>query len=91
MINNGVHDSVGGQPLVSRDVDLDAVARAMGYNTVVTVDSEESLEDALMNRDGTTFIQVMVHKGNRDDLGRPKTTPKENKMALMANIRGDLI
>lgn len=91
MINNGVHDSVGGQPLVSREVDIDAVARAMGYKTVVTVDSEESLEDALMNRDGTTFIQVMVHKGNRDDLGRPKTTPKENKMALMANIRGDLI
>lgn len=90
MINNGVHDSVGGQPLVSRSVDLRAVAEAMGYKKSITVDSSDALRYEIEQsvNSGPVFIQVMVHTGNRADLGRPKSTPKENKLALMNNISG---
>jgi hypothetical protein len=30
-----------------------------------------------------TFVEVRVAKGARKDLGRPKSTPQENKKALM--------
>jgi phosphonopyruvate decarboxylase len=32
---------------------------------------------------GPVFIEVKVKKGNRKDLGRPTTTPVQNKEALM--------
>ena len=33
--------------------------------------------------DGPVFLEVKVKKGNRKDLGRPTTTPIQNKEALM--------
>lgn len=86
MINNGVHDSVGGQPTVSRDIDIHRIAESMGYRHVFTVDTKAKLEEALGCEDGPVFVQVMVHRGARKDLGRPKSTPVENKVAFMKNI-----
>ena len=86
VINNGVHDSVGGQPTVSRDIDLSGIARSVGYRNVFSVSDEKGLKDALSCRNGPVFIEVMVHKGARKDLGRPKSTPVENKESLMRTI-----
>ena len=86
VINNGVHDSVGGQPTVSRDIDMHGIAEAMGYRTVRTVETREELEEALGIAEGPVFIQIMVRRGTRKDLGRPKTPPAEIKAALMDNI-----
>ena len=86
IINNGVHDSVGGQPTVSRDIDLHDIAVAMGYANVFTVDTKEKLENALECTEGPVLIEVMVHRGARKDLGRPKSTPVENKDSFMRNI-----
>ena len=86
MINNGVHDSVGGQPTTSRDIDIHGIAQSMGYKHVFTVETKEELEKALECKEGPVFLQVMVRRGNRKDLGRPKSTPAENKNALMKNI-----
>jgi phosphonopyruvate decarboxylase len=36
--------------------------------------------------EGTSLINVLVHKGNRKDLGRPTTTPQQNKEALMEEL-----
>lgn len=86
MINNGVHDSVGGQPTVSRDIDVIGIARSVGYRKVLSVSDEKGLRDALSQKEGPLFIEVMVHRGARADLGRPKTTPVENKESLMRTI-----
>ena len=88
MINNGVHDSVGGQPTVSRDIDVTGIARSVGYRKVSSVSDEESLRKALSEKEGPVFIEVMVHRGARADLGRPKSTPVENKESLMKTLRG---
>ena len=90
VFNNGAHDSVGGQPTVGLKIDIPAVARAVGYKDALTADSKESLDDALVrlrNLEGPVLLEVKVKKGNRKDLGRPTTTPIENKNALMEFLR----
>lgn len=90
VFNNGAHDSVGGQPTVGLRIDLPAVAKAVGYEHVVSVDTRDALAAALNDvaaQEGTVFLQICVKKGNRKDLGRPTTTPIENKEALMEFLR----
>ncbi len=86
VFNNGAHDSVGGQPTVGLKIDLPAVAKAVGYKAEYSVDNKEALNAILKNVsifEGPTLIEVKVKKGNRKDLGRPTTTPIQNKEALM--------
>jgi len=91
VFNNGAHDSVGGQPTVAVRIDLAGVARSAGYRHVVTVDSIESFNSCkdLLTQDGPVLIEFRVKKGNRKDLGRPTTTPVENKKALMRFLQSD--
>lgn len=90
VFNNGAHDSVGGQPTVGLKIDLPAVAKAVGYKVVISVSSKEDLikelstvNCQLSTIECPTFIEIRVKKGNRKDLGRPTTTPIQNKEALM--------
>jgi phosphonopyruvate decarboxylase len=86
VFNNGAHDSVGGQPTVGLNIDLPRVARAVGYPHTYSVSNNEDLQEILneiSKMDGLTLLEVRVKKGNRKDLGRPTTTPVENKEALM--------
>lgn len=91
VFNNGAHDSVGGQPTVGQKIDVEAIAKAVGYTDVISVDNEMALCCAMNHInsaviEGTSLINANVHKGNRKDLGRPSTTPIENKQALMENL-----
>lgn len=90
VFNNGAHDSVGGQPTVGLKIDLPAVAKAVGYKQVFSVDNITDLKEKLSlitsqfsDLEGPVFLEVKVKKGNRKDLGRPTTTPVQNKEALM--------
>ena len=90
VFNNGAHDSVGGQPTVGLKIDLPAIARAVGYKAAYSVDSMEALKGQLAEingQEGPVLVEVKVHKGNRADLGRPTTTPIQNKEALMDFLR----
>ena len=85
VLNNGVHDSVGGQPTVGRDVDFAAMARSCGYRFAARVAGSESLSEALtelVEAGGPAFLDVEVRPGARADLGRPKTTPRERTEAF---------
>ena len=86
VFNNGAHDSVGGQPTVGLKIDLPTVAQAVGYKTTFSVDNKADLEavlDKVKKATGPILLEVKVKKGNRKDLGRPTTTPIQNKEALM--------
>ena len=90
VLNNGAHDSVGGQPTVGRQIDLCGIAKACGYENVVKASTKEELDAILKDKntfDKLTFIEVLVRKGARKDLGRPKTTPQENKKAMMELLK----
>jgi phosphonopyruvate decarboxylase len=89
VLNNGAHDSVGGQPTVGHEIDLPAIARACGYRDAASVSEPEALEsafEALRMREGPRLLEVRVRKGARKDLGRPKSTPIENRDALMRRL-----
>lgn len=87
VFNNGAHDSVGGQPTVGLKIDLAKIAEAVGYTRTISVSLESQLAaalDALKSIDGPVLLEIKVKKGNRKDLGRPTTTPIQNKEALMS-------
>ena len=57
-----------------------------GYRSVFSVSECAELHGVLKelpNQEGPVFLEVKVKKGSRKDLGRPTTTPIENKKALM--------
>ena len=94
IFNNGAHDSVGGQPTVGLSIDFPAIAKAIGYKATFSVSDKEELKKALSiintsssSLEGPIFLEVKVKKGNRKDLGRPTTTPEQNKEALMSFLK----
>ena len=90
VFNNGAHDSVGGQPTVGFKIDLPSVAQAVGYKATFSVETKDKLTellDKVKTQEGPIFLQVKVKKGNRKELGRPTTTPIQNKDALMSFLK----
>ena len=86
IINNGAHDSVGGQPSAGLDIDILAIARACGYTVALSAKTRDDLItqlDTLLTSQGPSLLEVRVNKGSRADLGRPTTTPIENKENFM--------
>jgi phosphonopyruvate decarboxylase len=93
ILNNGAHDSVGGQPTLGLKIDIPGIAKACGYQDACTVTSAEELRSALAETaltdkmQGPVLLEIRVRKGARKDLGRPKSSPEENKRGLMHTLQ----
>jgi phosphonopyruvate decarboxylase len=90
VFNNGVHDSVGGQPTSIEAMDLPATATAMGYRHAARASSTAELAPAvadLRRAGGPGLLELRVRPGNRAGIGRPTRTPAEAKQAFMAAVR----
>ena len=86
IINNGAHETVGGMPTVAGKIDLTGIAKACGYSYAVRVDDFEELDkelEAAKRRGTLCLIEVTCALGARADLGRPTTSPVENKQKFM--------
>lgn len=86
VLNNGAHDSVGGQPTVGRTVDFCGIARACGYAAAESVSSLDAIASAvsrMRNTSGPCLLEIVVRKGARKDLGRPTTSPRKNMEDFM--------
>jgi phosphonopyruvate decarboxylase len=78
VLDNGVHDSTGGQGTVSASADLAAAAWACGYPRVIRASSSEALQAALRNAGRElTFIHVPTRPRGSRKLPRPTMTPAE--------------
>ena len=90
VFNNGAHESVGGQPTLGFNMNIPAIAQSCGYKTAVTLTTQEEIE-AFFNRlpalPAPALVELRVRIASRDDLGRPTTTPIENKKAFMQNLK----
>ena len=89
LFNNGSHDSVGGQPTVGYNINIQDIVKACGYDLVMeanTVKDIESCINKMKSFKGTSFLEIKVKKGFRDNLGRPTTTPIDNKVSIMEFI-----
>ena len=88
ILNNGAHDSVGGQPTVGLEIDIPGIARSCGYAEAFPVKTREELRKALQEKkQGPVLIEVHICKGARENLGRPRSSPVENKAAFMEVLR----
>lgn len=91
VINNGSHESVGGQPTVGFEIDIPAIAAASGYShTARAGTAEEVMEEMarLAAVEGPALLEIRVKRGSRKDLGRPTKGPLENRDDLMNWLAG---
>ncbi|MBE6062967.1 MAG: phosphonopyruvate decarboxylase [Clostridium butyricum] len=91
VINNGAHDSVGGQETVGLKIDIPSIAKACGYKKAYSCSNESELNEYIKivdEMEGPVLLEVKVKKGARKDLGRPTTTPIENKEAFIRFLNG---
>lgn len=89
VFNNEAHDSVGGQPTVMNTVTLPRVISGLGYRNVYKVKGDSEIAEAVKECEdlkGPSFIEILVKKGARKDLGRPTLSPMENKNNFIGNI-----
>ena len=91
VINNQAHESVGGMPTVAGKVNWCALAQACGYTKTASVSDAIALDQSLKSfcaADGPAFLEVKAALGHRKDLGRPTTTPEQNKFSFMNFMNG---
>lgn len=90
LINNGAHETVGGLPTVSEHIDYLKIASACGYENIYSARTKEELQNLfpeIYAEKGSVFVEIKANLQSRADLGRPTTTPVENKEAFMKFIQ----
>lgn len=89
LLNNGAHESVGGQPTAAHSINFCQLAISCGYANIFRVNDLASLEAAwfeIQQSKGPSFVEVLIIKGSRPGLGRPSIAPKANKEAFMRHL-----
>ena len=80
ILDNGAHESTGGQSTVSPVVDFADVAIACNYRRAYCCDTDVGFADALtdaLRSGGPSLIHARTRPGKMDNLGRPTVGPVE--------------
>jgi phosphonopyruvate decarboxylase len=86
LVNNEVHESVGGQETAAKNLDLSAIVEAMGSSKTFKAKTPTELKANItdfMECVGPSFLEVKIRPGSREDLGRPTIKPVNNKENFM--------
>lgn len=86
LINNGSHESVGGQPTAGFKVNFLEMAKACGYKSSSSAETRDDVLKEigkLKSEKGPLFLEIKVNKNSRSDLGRPTASPCHNKEIFM--------
>lgn len=86
VLDNGVHESTGGQSTVSAGMSFAGVARACGYRSAEEGLSIEDLGRFLAAESGPAMLHLHTRRGVPDGLPRPDVKPRQVKQRLMAQI-----
>lgn len=90
VLNNGVHESVGGQNAATGNISLHEVAKVSGYNVGlkrITSSTElvAEIESIKKTKDrGPYFVEVLIRKGMRPDMPVLKFDLQEHRKAFLA-------
>jgi phosphonopyruvate decarboxylase len=90
LLNNGTHESVGGQATSASVIKFSQLSPAVGYAGYAFAESPTELQNAwrsLDNTIGPVLLEIKIKNGSRSDLGRPTSTAEQNKLAFMKGIR----
>lgn len=86
IFNNGAHDSVGGQPTAGTTVSFPDIAQGCGYKLTLQAKNHDEIVEKIVQlrlAQGPALLEIKIKKGARSDLGRPKTSPKQNRDDFM--------
>jgi phosphonopyruvate decarboxylase len=86
IFNNGAHDSVGGQPTIGFNIDFCKIAESFNYKKtfkIKNVEEFDSIYSQFKTEEGPCLLEILINKGARNNLGRPTTSPKDNKVNFM--------
>ena len=87
VLNNGVNESVGGQPSAGQVIDLTAIAKSCGYTPPPSyIEREQELKtmvEILAEADKPGFIDVHVRQGIRKDMPKLDINHQEQKKQLI--------
>ncbi len=88
LLDNGMHESTGGQATVSATVSFAQVAAACGYASAVDSDDAGAIDALLASPPsaGAGFLRLSIRPGVPDDLPRPTIAPVDVKRRLMDHI-----
>ncbi len=90
LLNNGCHESVGGMPSAGFSVHWPDLALACSYRSAWSVSRAEDLAPAFrecFQTEGPCFLEVRCATGSRKDLGRPTTSPAENRDLFTRSLK----
>jgi phosphonopyruvate decarboxylase len=90
LLNNRVHESVGGQKTTIKHIDLKSLIKSNSYENFLSIDKKEMLVTRFkkfVDYIGPSFIEILIDPGSRENLGRPTESPITNKINLMSYIK----
>jgi len=90
VLDNGVHESTGGQSTVSRAISFAGIARACGYRSAAEGLLLDDLQRFLRGDRGPSLLQLKTRRGVPEGLPRPDVTPREVKQRLMRHLGIDV-
>ena len=86
LINNYVHESVGGQKTAAKSINIQKLVESNSYKNTLKVEDVEGLKYQLnqsLLKKGPNFLEIITKPGSREDLGRPTIKAHENKNHFM--------
>jgi phosphonopyruvate decarboxylase len=88
LLDNGAHDSTGGQATVSPRISFTQIATACGYASSLETDEAGELAAWLSApaEEGPRFARILTRTGTPRDLARPSISPIEVKTRLMRHF-----
>ena len=90
LLDNGVHESTGGQATVSGSVSFAGIARACGYRSAREGLGSADLDEFLRASGGPSLLQLKTRRGVPEGLPRPNVTPRQVKERLLRHLGIDV-
>lgn len=85
---NYSHESVGGQPTCLDKIDINMILKGCGFKKIFKASSAKEIDKVFdkFKQTPSSCLILYTKQGSRDNLGRPTTTPQENKKLFMKEI-----
>ena len=85
VLNNGVHESVGGQTTTARTINFEKLSKSIGYKNFYKINNKKNLKNKIksfLNSSGPTLMEACIDQGTIKNLKRPKNLIKIKKLFL---------
>ena len=74
LLNNNVHDSVGGQSTYANDINFEQLSKSLGFKKFYSINSQKNLKKIIkkfLSEDKLSFLEVKVTNSKIKKLPRP--------------------